>query len=77
MTTREALHRLVDTLPEAALWRAERLLTALEAEEAALPAVLRDAPIEEPEPDEIAALAAIDPDEPDVSAEDLKRELGL
>jgi hypothetical protein len=77
MTTREALHHLVDSLPEPALWRAERLLTALEEEEAALPAVLRDAPIEEPEEDEIAALAAIDRDAPDVSHEDARRELEL
>lgn len=77
MTTREALHHLVDALPEPALWRAERLLTALEEEEAALPAVLRAAPIEEPEEDEIAALAEIDVDEPGVSHEDVKRLLGL
>ena len=49
----------------------------LEEEEAALSAVLRDASIEELEPDEIAALAEIDRDAPDVSHEDVKHELGL
>lgn len=77
MTTRDALHHLIDALPEPALQRAERLLSALEEEEAGLPAVLRDAPLDQPEGDEIAALAEIDPDEPGVSHAELKRELGL
>ncbi len=83
MTTREALHHLVDALPEPALWRAERLLTALEEEEAALPAVLRDAPLDDEEETEeeraavAEARAEITAGQRGVNQEDVKRELGL
>ena len=77
MTTRSDLHRLIDELPEPALPAAERFLSELEAQEAALPAVLRDAPLSDPEPDELEAIAALDRSEPSISDEELKRELGL
>lgn len=83
MTTREMLHHMVDTLPEPALSRAARLLAALEDEEAALPAVLRDAPLDDEEEtdDERTAVAeayaeiaaGVQP----FSHEDVKRTLGL
>lgn len=83
MTTREALHHVIDTLPEPALPRAAALLARLEAEEAALPAFLRNAPLDdEPEtPAERAAMeevyAEIESGEPALSHEEVKRELGL
>lgn len=77
MVTREILHHLIDTLPEPSLSRVEHLLVQVKAEEEALPAVLRDAPLDDPEEDELAALADVDLTEPGLSTEELRRELGL
>lgn len=83
MTTREALHHLIDTLPEPVLPAAERLLASLEAGEVALPRVLRDAPLDdEPETDEereamAEVYAEMAAGIPPLSHEELKRELGL
>jgi hypothetical protein len=77
MTTREALHHAIDELPEPALARAEQLLARLQAEEAALPAVLREAPLAAPEDDELEALAALDRSEASISNADMKRALDL
>ena len=53
MTTKADLYRLIDELPEPALPIAERLLSSLEAQEAALPPILRNAPLDdEPETEE-------------------------
>lgn len=77
MTTKHDLYRLIDALPDGALPAAERSLAALQAQEAALPAFLRDAPAEDPEPDEVAALAEIDESEPSISNAEMKREFAL
>ena len=80
MTTKAELHQLIDALPEPALTVAARLLAQLEAQEAALPAFLRNAPLVEPEEDELEALAeaAADPASgKSLSQEELEREFGL
>jgi hypothetical protein len=77
MTTKQDLYRLIDALPEGALPTAARSLAALQAQEAALPAFLRNTPVDDPEPDEIAALATIDEAEPSISNTEMKRAFGL
>ena len=57
MVTKSDLHRLIDELPEAALPIAERFLTELEADENAPYTPPYEAPFEEPELDELQALA--------------------
>lgn len=59
MVTKADLHRLIDELPETALPIAQRLLTELEADEAAPYVPLYEAPLDD-EPvteDELAAIA--------------------
>jgi hypothetical protein len=82
MVTRSDLHRLVDELPEATLPEVERFLAELEAQEAALPAFLRDAPLDdEPESDEERAAAQHARESVQygkvITDEQLRRELGL
>ena len=80
MVTKSDLHRLIDELPEAALPIAERFLTELEADENAPYTPPYEAPFEEPELDELQALAEGRPTIAQggwISNDDLKRKLGL
>ncbi|HZQ36617.1 MAG TPA: hypothetical protein VFD32_11845 [Dehalococcoidia bacterium] len=76
MVTKAELHRAIDALPEPAL-AAAQALARIAAEEAALPPFLRNVPLAEPEPDELEALAALDPNEPYLSTAEVRRALGL
>lgn len=81
MATKERLHRLVDDLPEGELVTAAHVLEALRRM-GELPAVLRDAPLDD-EPLSKEAIAALDEAEEDIRAgrlrklEDTKQGLGL
>lgn len=81
-TIRDAVHHLVDSLPAGSLLAAQRLLTALKAEEDKLPAFLRDAPLDD-EPETNEERAAVAEGYADfaagrvVSGEELRREFGL
>lgn len=77
MVTKAELHQAIDALSEPALAAVAQALARIAAEEAALPAFLRDAPLAEPEQDELEAMAALDPNEPSMTHEELMRELGL
>jgi Asp-tRNA(Asn)/Glu-tRNA(Gln) amidotransferase A subunit family amidase len=77
MVTKAELHEAIDRLPASALAAVAQAMARIAAEEAAIPAFLRNVPLVEPEPDEIEALAALDPNEPGISTEELMRELGL
>ncbi|MHB8577438.1 MAG: hypothetical protein ACYDCQ_19165 [Dehalococcoidia bacterium] len=82
MTIRETLHRRIDALPDGVLPEIERLLAELEAEEAQLPAFLRDAPIDdEPETEferaAVAAAYAARATGNTVAHEDVRREFGV
>lgn len=80
--SREALYRLVDGLPESEWPTAARVLEALRHAPRDLPAVLRDAPLDdEPETAEeraavCEALEELDRDER-YTLDEVKRELGL
>jgi hypothetical protein len=52
MSTKESLHQLVDTLPDAALGEVERYLRALQTEDPVLRAALLAPYDDEPETDE-------------------------
>lgn len=83
MSSRDALHRLVEDLPESELPRAERVLEALkEIAEAPLYA-LETAPLDD-EPETLEERAAVEEalreireGKPGLTTEELKRELGL
>jgi hypothetical protein len=77
MVTKAELHQAIDALPEPALAAAAQALARIAAEEAALPAFLRDAPLAEPEPDELEALAEVSDSEPYLSTAEVRRALGL
>jgi len=77
MVTKADLYRAIDALPEPAIPAAAEALARVAADEAALPAFLRNAPLAEPEPDEVEALATLDPSDAWISNEELQRELGL
>jgi hypothetical protein len=75
--TKAALHQVLDALPEPALPAAAHVLAQVAADEAALPAFLREAPLAEPEPDELAVLADLDERAPNLNTAELRRALGL
>ncbi len=77
MVTKAELHEAIDRLPEAALAAVAQAMARIAAEEAAIPAFLRDVPLAEPELDEIEAIATLDRNAPSISNEELMRELGL
>lgn len=81
MTTKADLYRLIDVLPERALPVAERMLAALEADEAAPQVPLHEAPLAAPAEDELVALAEVRAERgagaARLSHEVLRRELGL
>ncbi len=58
MSTKETLHRLVDSLPNDALAEAERYLTALQTSEPVLRMLLSAKPDDEPETEEERAAVA-------------------
>jgi hypothetical protein len=82
MSPRDALHRLIDDLPEGEIPRAERVLQALKEAAEAPSHTLENAPIDdEPEtPEEAAAVAEAWREHREgksLTTEELKRELGL
>jgi hypothetical protein len=68
MTTRDALHRLIDALPDAALPEAERVLVRLTAPAAADPVLqaFLDAPVDD-EPLSAADVSAIEEGKADLA----------
>jgi hypothetical protein len=82
MSPRDALHRLIDDLPEGEIPRAERVLQALKEAAEAPSYTLETAPIDdEPEtPEEAAAVAEAWREHREgksLTTDELKRELGL
>lgn len=82
MSPRDALHRLIDDLPEGEIPRAERVLQALKEAAEAPSYTLETAPMDdEPEtPEEAAAVAQAWREHREgksLTTEELKRELGL
>jgi hypothetical protein len=82
MTTREALHALIDTLPDARLDAARRYLETLRlGDDPVLLALMNAADDDEPETDEERAAVAEAYEDirggHTVSMEEIKRELGL
>ena len=81
MTTKQDLHRLIDELPESAVAKAGGMLAGLVNGDERLPAVLRDAPLDD-EPLTEEDIEAIRQGREDiehgrtVSNEELRRELG-
>lgn len=81
MTTKQELHRLIDELPDSEVDEAARMLKGLWSDDEGLPAVLRDAPLDdEPEtPEEREAVREALEDLRAgrvVSNDELRRELG-
>lgn len=74
MVTKAELHQVIDELPDGAVEEAGRRLAPLRSP---LARALFAAPEEAPEPDELAALAAIDRSEPSLSTAEVRRALGL
>jgi hypothetical protein len=81
MTSRDGLHRLVDTLPDAVVDEAERLLRALQTDDPVIRAALQ-APLED-EPDTPEDAAAVEQARQALARgevftlDEVRRELGL